>query len=122
MKKHLLFFLFIACISCSDKEPSSGINIRIQNNSRYRFDKVFVNTSGGENNYGSVLSRNSSAYLKFNQAYQYANIRLTINGQEFAFQPYDYFGETPLPEGKYTYILNVNNLNSRTIDLQFRKD
>jgi hypothetical protein len=124
MKNYLLLFILTFFFSCTDKEtlPLSGVNIRIQNTSQSRFDDVFVNTSGGEHNYGTVLPGRTSSYSKFNSAYNYAYIKLSINGQDFVMQPIDYVGESLLPDGNYTYILSLSSLNSRLLELQFRKD
>jgi hypothetical protein len=118
----LLFCLGFCCLSCdkaSDLEPQ-GVVIRVRNASSYPFETVYVNTSGGENNYGPLAAGKSTQYLgNYTKAYRYANIKVVIAGQELVLQPFDYVGETPLTPGNYTYVIGVTDLARKQLSLQF---
>jgi hypothetical protein len=119
--KRLLFLipLLLLLLSCSKEDPEA-VNIRIINNSDYRFEQVYVNTSGGEHTYGNVESQSSSAYHSFTVAYPYAYVRLYIDGEEFVLQPKDYVGEEELPAGNYSYVLEIADFNTRRLSLNLR--
>ena len=128
MKTSLLFLLVciscLCCFSCkknSDSEPQ-GVTIRIKNASPYQFESVYVNTSGGENNYGALAAGQSTPYLGgYKLAYNYAYIKVIINGEELVLQPIDYVGETPIKKGSCTYIIGVADLGRKGLSLQFEK-
>jgi hypothetical protein len=124
MKNMLLFLLLLmgvtACKKDADAAPD-GVLIRVRNASPYAFESVYVNTSGGENTYGQVAAGQSSDYKLFANAYSYAYIKVSANGQEVVWQPIDYVGEKPLEPGRYTYVLGIDDLANRRISLQLEK-
>ncbi|RSK47758.1 hypothetical protein [Hymenobacter rigui] len=119
-----LILLLCLCIvsllhtSCK-KEDSGEIRIRVKNASSYRFESVYVNTSGGENEYGPLAAKQVSDYAVYKGAYNYAYIKVVINGREMSLQPTDYVGETPLDPGKYTYVVDVEDLSNGRLKLTF---
>ena len=101
--------ILISMSSCKkDSSVSNELQIRIKNTSQYDYANVLVNTSGGINNYGNILSTKSSDYKTFSFAYNYAFVQLEIAGVTYTLQPIDYVGETKLSSGKYTYEINAN--------------
>ncbi|MCB0502211.1 MAG: hypothetical protein KDD32_05975 [Bacteroidetes bacterium] len=124
MKKHILLLscVFLLINSCIDPlNPKRNVLIRVNNVSPYDFEDLLVNTSGGENEYGNLGSDLISVYKSYDFAYQYAYVSLTIDGKEFVLQPIDYVGETKIPNGKYTYEINVDTATEE-IDLNFIED
>lgn len=110
MKRHLLFLLalLLSVVACSDNDAEQeldpgSVNIRIRNTSESNYKDVFVNTSGGEFNYGNINSSHATDYQEFESAYSYAYIRLYVGDHEYTLRPIDYVGETKLENGKYTY-------------------
>lgn len=122
--KRLLFIAFISVqiFSSCKKEEEKAVQIRIENKSVYQFNDVFVNTSDGENYFGTVNPGENSTYKAFNSAYRYAYVRLTINNREYVVQPIDYVGESKLTFGRHTYILQVRDINSPFLNISYRKD
>jgi hypothetical protein len=122
MKQRIL--LLCLCIvsllhtSCK-KEGPDEIRIRVKNASSYRFESVYVNTSGGENRYGALVTKQVSDYAVYKGAYNYAYIKVMINGREMLLRPTDYVGETPLDPGKYTYVVDVEDLSDGRLKLTF---
>ncbi|UBM59698.1 hypothetical protein LAG90_03420 [Marinilongibacter aquaticus] len=135
MKFTLLGIVMLVVCACSkgdkadlgpngmlDADGSNGsgdISIRIWNDSKYSMENMYVDTGGGENDYGTVKNGQHSFYRQFNSAYRYAFVSFKINGKAFTIQPLDYVGETPLKQGKYTYRIMVENLNSPYAYLEF---
>ncbi len=112
MKAHisLLLFLFLL-ISCGGDDGDvtlESVEIRVTNISSYQYDNVFVNTSGGEANFGTIKAGESSNYQSFEKAYRYAFVELEIDGKVFTIQPIDYVGETLLDIGRYSYRINAD--------------
>ena len=125
MKNILLCFcLLVSLTSCKkDADIVPGeVLIRVTNGSTYQLESVYVNTSGGENNYGLLRAGQSSAYKAFKTAYRYANVKAVVEGEELAMTPYDYVGETPLKPGYYSYMLGVTTTNNgKQLSLQLEK-
>lgn len=113
MKKafFLLISAFLLLNGCSKKETIDAVLIRVKNASTLTFTNVYVNTSGGENNYGDLAAGQISEYKEFTYAYPYAYVRFEIDGQTRQLQPIDYVGESLLDNGKYTYELTVDPVN-----------
>ena len=108
MKKFYFLLISILLVSCTQND-SDLLLLRIKNTSQFDYTDVVVNTSGGEHNYGTISSNQSSDYKAFDLAYRYAFVELKIDGSTYTIQPIDYVGETPLDNGKYTYEINATN-------------
>ncbi len=123
-----LTLVLILCTSIlfgckKDNQPAESIQIRIQNNSLYRFTDLLVVAPDGENNYGTVDPNKKSNYKEFQKAYRYSFISLKINNEELRIQPFDYLGEVELEKGRHTYILSVEVVNNnKRLNLTYRKD
>jgi len=111
MKKILIIIILIATlISCSNDENSpSEIRIRLSNISQFDFRNIVVNTSTRNVNFENINIGEKSEYKTFQIAYRYAFIEMEIGGKIYTLQPIDYFGETPLKNGNYTYQIDANN-------------
>ncbi|MEP1094580.1 MAG: hypothetical protein ABJG78_05690 [Cyclobacteriaceae bacterium] len=111
---YLCFSICIMIFSCdSENVISPDLNgktaIRIQNVSPFKFENIVVNTQGGENMYGALTSIQTSEYKLFDFAYRYAFVELYIDGKVATIQPIDFFGETKLDTGYYTYQIGTTN-------------
>lgn len=105
------------CLEVADKP-----NLRIKNGSSYDYCNVRVELDNQTIYYGNLESGESSCYIAAETLYRYAYVELAIEGKMFIVQPIDFIGETPLPQGKYTYIITVEDKNGNTydVDLEFR--
>jgi hypothetical protein len=112
----------LSLFSCK-KEGSGDIFIRVRNASQYQFDNIVVKAAKGDNSYGNISAGQKSDYKAFEQAYKYAYIELSVQGQKLVLQPTDYVGETPLTPGQYTYVLDVVNgsQNQKRLTIQLEK-
>ncbi|MGR3809284.1 hypothetical protein [Jiulongibacter sp. NS-SX5] len=127
IKIFLFFSVFAALMGCKGKdvEPDNGvgqIRIRIWNDTDHLMQDIFVDTSGGENDYGELKARKKSNYFQFRKAYRYAFVSFKIDGKAYTIQPIDYVGEEPLEKGTYTYRLSLDDLNSSYALLEFIED
>ncbi|UYZ63364.1 hypothetical protein [Hymenobacter weizhouensis] len=123
--KHRLLLLCLSLLgllhTACKKEGSDEVRIQVKNASGYRFERVYVDTSGGEKEYGSLAPSQKSDYATYTVAFNYAYIKVVVNGQELTWQPIDYVGETPLKPGKYTYVVGVQDLAAKRLSLTLDK-
>jgi hypothetical protein len=123
MKKLLFALILFSCTKdVVEPEGKGDVEIRIWNDSKYEFDEVFVDTKGGENDYGNLIPGNHSAYKKFISAYRYAFVSFKIDGKAYSIQPIDYVGEEQLLAGKYTYKISISDPKSQFALLEFIED
>ena len=110
MKKaiFLLSVFALLCISCTDRDDDlKAVNIRIKNASAMAFDQVMV---GDETHlYGSLAPDAYSEYQEYELAYRYAYIEITSGEMTYVLQPIDFVGESELPIGLYTYVLDLTD-------------
>jgi hypothetical protein len=103
--------VFYSCnkdqVQLASEAESYEVDIRIENESGSDFESVYINTSGGSFNYGDILSGDTTNYVHFDFAYNYAYVELLVNGDTLIIQPIDYVGEEKLSEGLYTYQLDL---------------
>jgi hypothetical protein len=93
--------------------------IRVQNATGSELDavRVYVPAEAQEPvDFGPVRSGASTGYREVPVAYRYMRTEVSGAAGSFAIQPYDFVGEEPLAEGRYTYRLGL--VESRlTVDL-----
>ena len=109
MKRMYVFFLALATLTfgCTDRDDEIiAVNIRIQNVSSLIFDEVQVGDQAEA--YMEINPDSFSEYQEYETAYQYAYIQITSGEEVYVLQPIDFVGETPLPLGLYTYVLNID--------------
>ena len=119
MKQALLFFLILLiAFSCKKTkfEPIGPTDVRIYNNTAYTFDNVVVNTSGGENNFGTIAPGTYSAYYRYDESYPKIHISLTIGGVAYSTPEPDYTFQTYLGQVKCTYKVFIANESTKTLD------
>lgn len=97
-------------------------NIRIQNNSGYEFTSVMLNPYNEPYNCERIKPGKATCYHGFTTAYNYAYVKLFINGKQFIIQPIDYVGETPLGKGNFTYTISVISFEQGQLGITTTKD
>jgi len=124
MRRHLLQRLLVGVLVVSGCPapfgPRGDVHIRIANESSFPFTSVDVVFPEDSVDYGVVAAHSVSEYHRVSKAYDYALIIVRVGGEERRLQPIDYVGETLLPAGRYTYVLNVTIEGQLTLD--FRSD
>lgn len=104
----LLVLMTGLIMACTDQDDDlDSVNVRIKNDSSILFDAVIVGTAPEP--HLNVSPGNYSDYFMYEEAYRYAYIEITSGEETFILQPIDFFGETPLPVGFYTYLLDVTD-------------
>lgn len=109
--RKLVFGLVALMVAAGCDSPFGavdGVELRVYNNTDYRFDNVTVNGVG----FGSVPSGEYSSFEIVEGAYHYGAVGVDINGKHLALWPIDYVGETPLEPGRYTYFLSADTGSS----------
>lgn len=104
-------FFSISCVCvfllacCNFLEPVvNGVQMRILNNTDIDFENVSVN----DVSFGFVERYEASEYKEFDELYRYGAISITTIDTTYWWGVLDYFGEIPLDEGYYTYMLSVD--------------
>jgi len=125
MKHPIFYLLIIAALFLSGackKDPaevSTDIQLRVLNATPATIYDCIVNPGSlsGSYNFGQIDVGAVSNYQTFDRAYSYGYVRLILNGNSYGLQPYDYVGETPLANGKYTYKITFSATNGISITL-----
>ena len=105
----LVVSFFISCEEEVETEPNyvdpnlNDVEIAVENKSAFTIDSVFINTSGGENLYGTVGRNKTSEYKSYRFSYSYFYTRFKVGNKEFINQPIDYVGEERIDNGKYVF-------------------
>lgn len=101
-----LTFCFWSC------DKTKMVFIRVENATGHDITEVFVQGPEDEHDYGKVKAGKKSEYQLYEKAYRYAFCTFEIGDQEFRIQPIDFVGEELLKNGKYTYRLMINDLET----------
>ncbi|WP_425389614.1 hypothetical protein [Ekhidna sp.] len=114
----LMSFLFL--MGCeSDSLEGDRLLIRIHNSSGQIFESVYVSSGDSDNTYLNITPGKFSNYQPYEIAYRYGYVKVISSDKEYVIQPFDYVGETPLGNGRYTYALSIESEN---LSLQFIED
>ncbi len=114
----MIIGLVIGFWACEDEEGSSlsntfvdpnqnDVEIRIDNQSNYRLDSIYLNTTGGEANYNSVGTNKKTDYNEFSKAYPIFHLRFFVDDKRFELIPVDYSGEEKVDFGRYDIQISV---------------
>ena len=115
----VVLWLVFAVMSCdSPTSPTGDVQVRVANESSFTFADVEVSFPENHVEYGVVAAHRVSEYRRVTKAYGYALIVVQVGGEELRIQPIDYVGESLLPPGRYTYVLNVTIEGQLTLNLR----
>lgn len=111
--------LLLLAVSCKkiDKEPLGPTDIRIRNLTDLTMTELTVNTSGGENNYGTVGAGGTTDYFRFEKAYPKANISAIINGQKYKTDTAIYTWMQYLGVVKATYEIYIESESLKKLSI-----
>jgi hypothetical protein len=122
MRRLLLPVLVLLVAGCSTiLPPADAVQIRVENGSLHPFDRVLVVFPSQQEEYGSVGLLGRTSYRVVSLAYRYAYVEVHIGERVLVLQPIDYVGEAPLQEGRYTYVLGVDDA-LQDLTLALRED
>lgn len=112
MKKYLFIGLIVLSGACMNfNDAGQPVEIRLHNTSTYLFENIKINTV----DFGFLEAGEYSTYHKFEKAYRYSYVQLTVDTSIFTLQPIDYVGEEPLKKGRYTYELGLDSIDNTVI-------
>ncbi len=119
MKKSIAL-IGLACIlapvfSGCKKESNGPNDVRIQNISVFSYTEVFVDTSKGQNDYGTIPAGGMSEYKRFPFAFNEAYIQLKINGVLHKTDTVNFTALTPLVGGKVTYSVSADTVTRKLV-------
>ncbi len=127
----LIICSFLAIVAC-EKEDNTGslpkkrdtdtLKLRVKNNSFIQLDSFYVNTSGGEANFGSIASNNYSDYEIFDYSYSYFYMNFKVHDHDYTLQPIDYVGETKIDTAWYTVRISEVDTIRKTFNYNLIKD
>lgn len=106
---------------CSIFSARPGTYVRIRNATPWTMTDVLFGSPGVELRVDRLASGEQSPFVRRDGAYRYGYVRvITDGGRERKIIPIDYMGETALPEGHFTYVLEVSGFmpDSLTIGLE----
>ena len=83
------------------------LSLRIYNLSDQPFSAVTVQSGGGSATFGTIPPYSTSGYLPIDELYRYGSITVERDGERVETMAIDYVGETPLPPGRYSYVLEL---------------
>lgn len=99
MKALLILAMLASTLRCFATE------IRVRNDSNIDFKEVVV----GSVEYGDIKQGRRTGYEHWDVAYQYAFVSLLAGKKPHKYRPTDFSGERPLGDGKFTYVLTLEN-------------
>lgn len=120
-----ILLLAVMTIGCGDKEydrDKGPSDIRIENMSSETYDSIIVNTSGGENSYGSLDTGMESEYKRFEIAYPEADISLYVGSVKYSYGPINYTYLAWLGKGKFTYQVDLADTVTHTLSIHVIAD
>lgn len=116
----LSLLLILHCFS-----GSTDPEIRVANRSNVPIEQIRIQFPSQTEDYGTIPPKGVTEYRAVKIAYRYARIEAKIRGEEVLIQPIDYVGEKQLKEGKYTYVLSINEKATSKytrLKLELRRD
>jgi hypothetical protein len=115
----LLISALIIITACKklDKEPIGPTDIRVKNLSDVQMTELTVNTSGGEFNFGTLSSGDTTEYHRFDKAYPKANISAVINGQVYKTDTAIYTWMQYLGQVKATYEIYIKSVANKQLEI-----
>jgi hypothetical protein len=86
-------------------------NVRIHNTTGADLETVLLYPPASPRepiDFGSIASGGYSDYRDVDTAYRFAHVEASGPIGSYVLRPYDYVGEEPLPEGRWTYRLSID--------------
>lgn len=96
---------------CSDiVEVGGDIQLRLENASDQRFDRLTVHTPEGPKVFVDLPAGGRTAYIVLTKSYRYATTEVMIGKDTLRIQAIDFVGEEPLPDGSYTFVYDLTGV------------
>lgn len=103
-------------------EESVNVMIRIANRSTVKMNNIVIQFPNQTERYSRIVPGEVTEYRQVTEAYRYAPVEVSINGEVRRMIATDYVGEEQLSSGNYTYALtfdpNQSSLNGLGFQLE----
>lgn len=109
--KRLYTLLLLTLVTFS----THASEICVRNDSKIDFKDVVV----GGKKYGDIKQGATTDYQTWKTAYRYSSVSLLADSKPLKLQPRDYVGETPLGDGRFTFVLTIKD---GRLDIRPEKD
>ena len=97
----------ITTVACGPLGPGGDVELRIENASNVTFDLVSLYTTEGVETNADVTPGETTPFVSVNVGYGIATTEVVVGTDTLRLQVIDFVGETPLAEGRYTYVLSI---------------
>jgi hypothetical protein len=100
-----------------------GTYVRVRNATQWTMTDLVVSPNTDPIHLDRLAPGELSPYVRRDGAYRYGYVRvLTDGGRERKIIPIDYVGESPLPEGHFTFVLGVSPFMPDSLDIGLEQD
>lgn len=115
----ILLIIILVAFSCTkpNHTPEGPTDVRIRNITDQNFTNVFVDTGGGNYDYGNIAAGAETSYHRFEKAYPDAEVTVRINGEEYSTGEQDYTFATYIGPDKITYQVYISNPEQRKLEV-----
>lgn len=111
-------------VACGDGSfGGDRLLVRVENATALDFEEVRI-WPGPDRRliFPDVGAGATTRYVELREAFRIASVRALTSSDTFALQVIDYVGEEPLDPGRYTYVLENPDPETRFIGQRLRKD
>lgn len=109
--------------SCDQSVVGGVTEVRVENQSSLTFTDVEYYAGNNLATHPSLEPGRSTPYVTAEIAYGYTTVQVVVEGDTLRMQVIDYFGESPLDGGRYTYVLSVDGpVGGRSLRQELRRD
>ena len=108
MKRATAVVFLLAVLGCGTDPADGPTRIRLVNQAGVPMEAVVVTFPSSTEDYGTIAPGAATDYRAVGQAYRYAKIEATIEGQPAIILPIDYVGEELLGRGDFEYVLGYD--------------
>ncbi len=101
----MVFSLFQSC----RKDEIGPNDIKLKNVTALTFTDIHVENPDGSNDYGTLAPGETSDYIRFDKAYNKADISLKIGDDVYNTEAVNFTALVPLVKGKLTYDVSIKD-------------
>ena len=98
----------VAALSgCDNPFSSDTTRIRLRNSSTFELTAVTFQPGGPKVEFDRIGPGQTTPYTTVSKAYDYGYLDVRVGGERRVIQPIDFVGESPVGEGRFTYVITI---------------